>query len=127
MAASREVNNAIRFSFGAAPPDVIMRKLIVLAIFIVLIMCGIYGGLVIYGNVKAMNESNYSIPDSSEARYGITIKNTGNYLLSNNIEQLDNIVILHGYWELNGQKFVYRDSDLILDSHIFGEIGVKKR
>ena len=37
------------------------------------------------------------------------------------------IFILHGYWELRGQKFKYLDGDIVLDENIFGKITVKRR
>lgn len=105
-----------------------LRKVILFGLVCVIGIIVIYGGLVIYGNVSALSESKpYKMPDASEAQYSVSIKNTGNLLLSNEIQQLGNVVVLHGYWELTGKEFTFKSVDLILDKAIFGDILVKRR
>lgn len=71
-------------------------------------------------------------PDESEAGYSVYVKNTGGLLFTNDIEihgtvEGSRIIVLHGYWELSGQDFLYRAHDLMLDEKIFGIITVRGR
>lgn len=72
------------------------------------------------------------MPEVAEASHSVYIKNTGNLLLTSDYEVLgeeagSRVFILHGFWEMRGQSFVYKDSDIILDEGIFGEITIKRR
>lgn len=87
----------------------------------------VYVGACVYGNYFAATTNPYKIPDVEKARYSITVKNTGNLLYSNDVEENGSFVIIQGFWELQGQKFVYKDTQIILNSEIFGPIAVKER
>jgi len=104
-----------------------MKRIIQVGVILVIGFILVYGGIVIYGNFFALNAAPYSMPDSDKASHSITIKNTGNTLLSNNVEQIGSVVILDGYWELVGQKFKYRDDKLVLDRVVFGPVTVRAR
>ena len=104
-----------------------MKRIIQAGIILVIGCILIYGSIVIYGNFFALKADPYSMPDSDQASHAISIKNTGNTLLSNNVEEIGSIVILDGYWELVGQSFKYRDETLPLDEAIFGPITVRAR
>ena len=72
------------------------------------------------------------MPEVAEASHSVYIENTGNLLLASDYEVFgdeagNRVFILHGFWEMRGQEFVYKDSDLILDEGIFGEITIKRR
>jgi len=73
-----------------------------------------------------------NMPDHEEAAYALHIKNTGGLILTSDYELQgtdpgSRIYILDSFWELRGQKFVYKDTSLILDESIFGEITLKRR
>jgi len=104
-----------------------MKRLIQIGVILVIGIIIVYGVVVLYGNFFVLNSSPYSMPDSDKATYSIAIKNTGNTVLSNNVEEIGGLVILDGYWELVGQKFQYRDDNLVLDKAIFGPITVRDR
>lgn len=72
------------------------------------------------------------MPEVAEASHSVYIKNTGNLILADNyevhgVEVGSRVFILHGFWELTGQDFKYKESDIILDESIFGEITIKRR
>lgn len=72
------------------------------------------------------------MPEVKEASHSVYIENTGNLLLTSDYEVLGGeagrrVFILHGFWEMRGQEFVYKDSELILDEGIFGIITIKRR
>lgn len=73
-----------------------------------------------------------NMPEVKEASHSVYIENTGNLLLTDDYEVHgeeagSRVFILHGFWEMRGQEFVYKESDIILDESIFGEITVKRR
>ena len=37
------------------------------------------------------------------------------------------VILLHGYWELSGQDFIFRDRDIVLNESIFGKITIRGR
>jgi len=72
------------------------------------------------------------LPDMKKATHTFYIENTGGLILASDFEQHGDTVgarlfALHGFWELEGQKFVYRDTDIVLNEAIFGEITVTRR
>jgi len=78
------------------------------------------------------NPNQPDIPKIDEASYSVQIKNTGNLIFTDDYELIGNevgkrVFILHGFWEMRGQDFQYKDTELILDEAIFGEITVKRR
>lgn len=72
------------------------------------------------------------LPEPKDAGYSVHIKNTGGLLLTNDIEifgedEGSKIYVLHGYWELSGQDFIFRDQDIVLNENIFGKITIRGR
>jgi len=72
------------------------------------------------------------MPEADEAQYSIQIKNTGGMVLTDDYEvhgyQVGaRVYVLHGYWELSGKDFRYRDRDQVLDEAVFGEITIRRR
>ena len=90
-------------------------------------------GLTCYSNFIAKPSAGQAdIPDQAEASYSVYVENTGTLRLTNDYEMHGSkvgsrVFILHSFWELRGQKFVYKDSELVLDEGIFGEITIKRR
>ena len=78
------------------------------------------------------NTGQPDMPEVNEASHSVYIKNTGNLILTNDYEVHgeevgSRVFILHGFWEMRGQDFVYKDGKLVLDESIFGIITVKRR
>ena len=78
------------------------------------------------------NPMQSDIPKVDEASHSVYIKNTGNLIFTDAYEVHGSevgsrIFILQGFWEMRGQEFVYKDTELILDEGIFGEITVRRR
>lgn len=103
-------------------------------IILLVLLAGIaYVGLVVWTcNVGPGNPNEPDIPQVDEAGYSVYIENTGNLIMTNDYELIGSevgkrVFILHGFWEMRGQEFVYKDSKLVLDEGIFGEITVKRR
>jgi len=107
----------------------IIKWIILLALLALLA----YIGLVIWTcNTGFTNPNQPDIPKIDEASYSVQIKNTGNLIFTDDYELIGNevgkrVFILRGFWEMRGQDFVYKDTELILDEAIFGEITVKRR
>lgn len=107
----------------------IIKWIILLALLAVLA----YGVLVIWTcNVGPNNSNQPDIPKVDEAAYTVYLENTGNLIMTDDYEVIGNevgkrVFILHGFWEMRGQDFAYKDGELILDEGIFGEITVKRR
>ena len=73
-----------------------------------------------------------NMPDIEDATHEFYIKNTGGLVLSSDYEQHGDtagsrLFILHGFWEMRGNKFKYVTGDIILNEGVFGEITVKRR
>ena len=105
------------------------KNVIAVLLLIVLVLGIAYAAACIIGNVQMVSGNEYNTPDADEARYWLKIRNTGNVLMTNNLERQGDILILDGYWELDkkGKKFKYKDSQLSLDQSIFGKIEVIDR
>lgn len=72
------------------------------------------------------------MPDRDKAQYSLRIQNTGGLLMTDDFEEHGyqigkRVFVLHGYWELSGKDFRFRDQDIVLDEAIFGRITVEKR
>ena len=93
----------------------------------------VYAGITVWSCIGGQNTPGQTdIPEVEEAAYSVYIKNTGNLILTNDYELIGSevgsrVFILHGFWELRGQDFVYKDGDIVLDEGIFGEITLKRR
>jgi len=107
----------------------IIKVIILIAIIVALAWLG----LTCYSNFIAKPSTGSSnLPDKDEASYSVYIENTGNLLLTDDYEIHGSKVgsrtfILHGFWELGGQEFVYKGTDIVLNEAIFGEITIKRR
>ena len=110
-----------------------MGTIIKWIILLVILAVIAYVGLVIWTcNVGPNNPNQPDVPKVEEAAYSVYIENTGNLVMTNEYEVIGNeagkrVFILHGFWEMRGQDFAYKDGELVLDEGIFGEITVKRR
>ncbi len=94
----------------------------------------LYFGVTCYGNfTKAGGQvGELKVPAATEAGFSLRIANTGGVILTNHLEQIGEtqgeiVFVLKGYWELVGNRFTFRNDDLILDEKIYGKISVKRR
>ena len=109
-----------------------MKKILRIILIVVFIGLIAYFGMCVYGNFIEPSLSDIDLPDTSEAQYSLLVKNTATVILTNDYEVFGEDVgsrtyRLHGYWELIGNDFEYRDSDIVLSEQIFGEIILKRR
>jgi len=109
-----------------------MRRVIKVIILVVMIALLAYGGLCVYANCIATDPSRLEMPTAEEAPYSFLVENTGTLILSDEYEKFGDTggsctYILHGYWELIGMEFKYRENDIVLSEQVFGEITVKRR
>lgn len=110
---------------------VIVKVIILAGILLILawISISVYSCI----NPQSRGQSNtLDMPDQNEAAYSLYIENTGNLILTADYEihgsEVGNrVFVLHGFWELRGQEFVFKDAELVLDEAIFGEITIKRR
>ena len=91
----------------------------------------VFAGITIWGNL-APAPGEIKMPAAKEAQYSLSVKNTGTVLLANSVEVMGEAVgnrtyILHGYWELQGSKFVWKSSQLVMSEKVWGEVTMKKR
>ena len=98
---------------------------------IIIAVVVVFAGITIWGNL-APAPGEIKMPDSKEAQYSLTVKNTGTVVLSNAVEVMGEKVgartyILQGYWELQGSKFVWKSGQLVMSEKVFGEVTMKKR
>lgn len=106
----------------------IIKTMILILILVVIVVVIFWVGMSVWANFFRTPEGAMpDMPDIKKATYSVLIKNTGNLLLTDEYEHYGNIYILKGYWELTGQKWEYRKSQLVLDEQIFGKIEVKRR
>jgi len=102
-------------------------------VLVVMLAALLWVGTCVYSNFIAKPDTGQlDMPCKEDAAYSVYIENTGNLLLTSDYEQHGDlagsrIFILHGFWEMRGQKFKFLSGDIILDESIFGEITVKKR
>ena len=105
-------------------------KVIILGALLLLIA---YVGLVIYSCATDQGDTSQpEMPKSDEAAYSVYIENTGNLILTDDYEVHGSevgsrVFILHGFWELTGQDFKYKEGGIILQEAVFGEITVRRR
>lgn len=107
---------------------------IIIKVIILVVIVAVIGwvGLSVYSCCIRQSPGQPNIPDQDEASYFVYIENTGNLILTDDYEMHGQVIgsrvfILHGFWEIKGQKFVYKDTEIILDEAIFGEITIKRR
>ena len=85
-------------------------------------------GLSIWGNIAIDNDKSPDPPKESKAGYEILLHATGQTLYSNKVSDLGNGRIeLNGYYEIEKDKWIYRNIDISLDKYYFGDITVRRR
>ena len=109
-----------------------LSKIFMVIILVIIIVVIAWVGLSVYSCFARQDVGMPDMPDQEEASYSLYIKNTGNLILTNEYEMHgaevgSRIFILHSFWELRGQKFIYKDTEIILNEAIFGEITIKRR
>jgi len=109
-----------------------IKKIFIVVILIVIVAVVGWIGLSVYSCSCGQNVSQVSMPGQEEATYSVYIENTGNLILTNDYEMHgtevgSRVFILKGFWELSGQGFKYKDTEIILNEAIFGEITLKRR
>jgi len=105
-------------------------KLIILIVFIIGV---VYLGACVFGNTCG-NQGGGTVdtPDENKARYSVYVENTGNIIFTNSYKQYGSVAgkriyRVYGYWEIQGNDFKFKDSDIILDESIFGIITIRER
>lgn len=100
--------------------------LLKIVLLIILILGVSFLGLSIFGNVIGSDDTP-KLPDADKARYQFLIKNTGEYIFTDDYSTDGGIYVLHGYYELKDGKYRWHDKDLSLNPEYFGLIQVRKR
>ena len=105
-------------------------KLIILVILLALVA---WIALSVYSCFNRTTDTGLpDMPDPEEVTYSVYVENSGNLLLTDDyevhgVEVGKRIFILHSFWELSGQKFKFKNADIVLDEAIFGVITIKRR
>ncbi len=111
-----------------------MKKTVFLVVILFVVLAAlilVIGPCVYYGFFDKPG-SGPDMPNVDKATHSFYIENTGGLLLASDWNQHgqevgSRLFILHGYWEMRGNKFKLVEGDIILDEAIFGEITVKER
>lgn len=108
-----------------------MRRIIKWGMLVVMVGLVAYSATCAYANFVAPGGSSaepvLKFPDVKTAQYVVTVKNTGNVLFTSSYELYGGVYVLHGYFELVGREYKYRNRDFILDQAIFGKVDIVKR
>jgi len=106
-----------------------LSRIIKIVILVGLVGFLSYAGMCVYANFFSGPSvvTNPEPPPATKAAYALLIKNTGNVLYSNDVEQNGEVYILHGHWEEVDGKFKYRTGDIMLDERLFGPITLRRR
>jgi len=110
-----------------------LSRLIKIIILLGLVGFIAWAGVCAYSNFFAKPDTGgLDMPKPNEAVYSVLIYNTDRLLFTNDYETFGSEVgkrkyILHGFWEIHGQEFIYQGSDMVLDESIFGVITIKRR
>lgn len=86
-----------------------------------------YFGICAYANFTSNGRESTVLPEIDKAQYAVHIVNTGNLLFTNSYDDNGGIYVLHGFWESKGDKWQYSNTQLTLDSKIFGKIIIRRR
>ncbi len=106
----------------------VIKKMILILILLVIVAVLFGVGVSVWANFFRTPEGAIpNMPNVEKATYSVLIKNTGNLLLTDDYENYGGFYILNGFWELIGQKWVYRETELMLDEAIFGKITIERR
>ncbi|MBU1027404.1 MAG: hypothetical protein KKA31_06720 [Candidatus Margulisbacteria bacterium] len=111
-----------------------IKTAIKIIVIIGLVALVAYGGLCGMANcsntaaIVGLQPEDLERPTVQEALYKVLIVNTAKVVYTNDVEQIDGIYILHGYYEIiDNDTFIYRELDLRIDPAIFGEIKLTVR
>lgn len=110
-----------------------MGKVIIIIVGIVVVLFISWIGLSIWSGACAGPANNQpDMPCKEDATHSFYIENTGGLILSSDYEQHGHeagsrLFILHGFYEMRGNKFKFVNGDIMLNENIFGEITVKRR
>lgn len=110
-----------------------MRRVFKIGAVIALICVVAYVGSCAYINFINPTNTNAkgdSLPNLKEAPYQVTIQNTHSVYFTPAYDRYgrnNEVVILHGYWEMVGKEYVYRNIEKPLDESKFGPIEVRIR
>lgn len=105
----------------------ILKWIFLAPLLILAVVAVVYVGSCAYSNFVQKPMGTIDYPDISEARYRVTIVNTGNTLFTSDYEENGSAILVRGYWELVGTKYHYRNNEVVLDKRIFGEIKITRR
>lgn len=84
-------------------------------------------GMAFIDSCSRSNSTAFNKPEIGEAAYSITVENTRNVILADDLEDEGGIVTLYGYWEAREDGYIYIDRVLKLDRAIFGKITISRR
>lgn len=94
----------------------------------------VVGPCVYYGFIDkpGIEAADYSVPCREDASHSFYIENTGKLFYASDFEVTGStpgkrIIILHGYYDLRGNKFILVKELLPLDESIFGPVEIKER
>ena len=104
----------------------------VLLIIAVVVLVGVVAWIILAFIPQGNDTGIPDMPKLEQATHSVYIENPGKLLLTSDYEVHGDTVdsrlyILHGFWEMRGNKFKFVDGDIILDESIFGKITVKRR
>lgn len=104
----------------------------IILIVILAVLALVVGPCVYYNFIAKPDTGMLDMPDQKEATHSFYIVNSGGLILASDYEQQgqtegSRVFILHGFWEVRGNKFKFVEGDIILNEKIFGKIEVKRR
>lgn len=93
------------------------------------IVCGgLWVGVSIYGNVVEGKTTEVRMPEIDKAQYVVTLKATGEKFLTDDWDSsIQGQYIMHGYYELEDNKWRWHEANLLLDEFYFGDIIISRR
>ena len=105
------------------------KKILKYGVLVIILVVVVYGGVTFYANFTGGNSKADAVklPDINEAKYTVLINNTGNLLFTSSYEQFGKVYVLHGYWEMVGQGYNYRNRNMVLDPAVFGPVTIQTR
>lgn len=108
----------------------ILRLLAIAALIGILFIVGVQVYSCVAGDNKIDNGP--KLPEIESAKYTVYIENTGRLLITNDYDQFgtdkgSRVYVLNNYWELQGNKYVFKSGILTLDEGIFGTVTIKPR
>lgn len=99
-----------------------------IGIIVVVVIGSIWVGLSIWGNIAEAQSGAPDMPDISKAEYIITLTATGQRFLTDSWESpAEGQYLINGYYELDGSKWRWRETDLLLNEFYFGDIKISRR